>query len=115
MPWSRARDVVSREVVAPRGYNTGGATSLLTVERSTLTSRVAMGTLGAGATPTLGAVSSVRTIGDTMVHRLRIAIHKAMASCDVAGMAASSAQRTSHAANIVTSSGEMVGIAQWLG
>jgi hypothetical protein len=54
MPQICACDVVSSDVVATRGYSTGGAASLLTVGRSTLASRAVLGTLGDGATPTLG-------------------------------------------------------------
>ena len=53
---------------------------MLMVEHSTLASRVAMGTLSSGATPTLGAASSVGTFGDTMAVRSWIAI-----CSDVAG------------------------------
>jgi hypothetical protein len=111
----RARNIVSSDVVTPRGYSTGGAASLLTVEQSTLVSRVAWGTLGDGAIPTLGAASSEGMVGITILRRLRIAVCRASASCDVAGMVPLSARSTSHAANMVTLSGEMVGMAQWLG
>ena len=103
------------DVVAPRGYRTGGAASVLSVARSTLASRVAMGTLGSGVTPTLGAVSVVGTVGDAISVRSWIAVHRATASCDVMGTVPASDCRTSHAVNTVTSWGEMVGIAQWLG
>jgi hypothetical protein len=93
----------------------GGAASLLTVGRSTLASRAALGTLGDGATPILGEAASSGTAGDTMARRLRIAVRRATASCDVAGTVPSSVRSTSHAARMVTSSGEMVGVAQWLG
>ena len=88
---------------------------MLTVERSTLASRVAWGTLGDGATPTLGVTLSEGMVGDMILRRLRIAVRRATASCDVVGMVPLSACSTSHAANMVTSSGEMVGVAQWLG
>jgi hypothetical protein len=97
----RARDVVSSDVVAPRGYSTGGSASMLTVERSTLVSRVAWGTLGDGATPTLGAASSEGMVGVTISRRLRITVCRATASCDVAGMVPLSARSTSHAAKKV--------------
>jgi len=115
MPRIRARDVVSSDVLATWGYSTGGTASLLTVGRSTLASRAALGTLGDGATPTPGAAASLGTAGDTMVRRSRIAVRRATASCDVAGTVPSSARSTSHAAKMVTSSGEKVGVAQWLG
>ena len=88
---------------------------MLTVERSTLASCVARGTLGAGASPTLGAASSEGMVGDTILRRLRTAVRRATLSCGVAGMVPLSAHSTSHAANMVTLSGEMVGVAQWLG
>ena len=111
----RARDVVSSNVLAPQGYSTGGAVLLLTVERSTLASRVVWGTLGDGATPTLGAASSKGMVGNMISRKLRIAVRRATASCDMAGMVPLSACSISHAANMDTSSGEMVGVAQWLG
>ncbi len=115
MPRIRARDIVLSDVVATRGYSTGWAASLLMVGRSTLASRAALGTLGDGAPLTLGAVASSGTAGVTMARRLRIAVRSATASCEVAGTVPSSARSTSHAARTVTSSGEMVGMAQWLG
>jgi hypothetical protein len=96
MPRIRARDVVSRDVVATRGYSTGGAASLLTVGRSTLASRAALGTLGDGATLTLGAAASSGTAGDTMARRSWIAVRRVTASFDVAGTVPSSARSTSH-------------------
>ncbi len=110
-----ACNVVSSDVLAPWRYVTGGAASLLTVERSTLASRVARGTLGDGATPTLGAASSEGMVGNTILRRLLITICRMTASCDVAGMVPLSARSTSHATNMVTLLGEMVGVAQWLG
>ena len=115
MPRIRARDVVLSDVLVTRGYSTGGAASLLTVGRSTLASRAALGTLGDGAPPTLGAAASSGTTGVTMVRRLRIAVRSATASYEVVGTVPSSARSTSHAARTVTSSGEMVGVPQWLG
>jgi hypothetical protein len=115
MPRMRAFAVVLSDVVAPRGYRTGGAASVLSVERSTLASRVAMGTLVSGVTPTLRAVSVVGTVGDTISLRSRIAVRRATASCDVMGTVPASDRRTSHAVNTVTLWGEMVGVAQWLG
>ena len=112
----RACEVVSLDdVVAPRGYNTGGARLLLTVGRSTLASCVAMGTLASGATSTLGAASSEGMGGDTMARRLRIAARSLMASRPVAGIVLSRERRMLHAVKTVISSGEMVGVAQWLG
>ena len=115
MPQIRVRDVMSSNVVATRGYSTVGAASLLTVGRSTLASCAALGTLGDGATPILGAAALMGSAGNTMAQRSRIAVCRATASCDVAGTVPSSARSTSHAARTVTSSGEMVGVAQWLG
>ena len=88
---------------------------MLAVERSTLASRVVMGTLGSGVPPALGAVSLVGTVGDTIAVRSRIAVRRATASCDVMGTVPASDRRTSHAVNTVTLWGEMVGVAQWLG
>jgi len=115
MPRIRARDVVSSNIVATRGYSTGGAASLLTVGRSTLASHAVLGTLGDGATPILGAAASSGTAGNTMARRSRITVCRATALCNVAGTAPSSGRSTSHAAKTVTSSGEMVGVVQWLG
>ena len=103
------------EVAAPRGYNTVGAGLLLTVGRSTLTSHVAMGTLASGATVTLGVASSEGTGGDTIARRWRIAARSLMALCTIAGIVLPSGRRLSHAVKTVMSSGEMVGVAQWLG
>ena len=110
-----AHEVVLIDVVASRGYNTGGAGSLLMVGQSTLASRGDTGTLGSGATPTLGAASSEGMDGDKMVRRLWIAICRVMALCAMAGRVPSSTRRTSHAVNTVTLLGEMVGVAQCLG
>ena len=107
MPRIRARDIVLSDVVATRGYSTGWAASLLMVGRSTLASRAALGTLGYGATPILGAAASAGMAGGTMARRSWIAVRRVTASCN--------ARSTSHAARTVTSSGEMVGVAQWLG
>ena len=85
------------------------------MEQSTLTSCVSRGTLGDGATPTLGVAVSEGMVGDTILRRLRIAFRRATASCDVAGMVPLSARNISHTANMVTLSGEMVGVVQWLG
>jgi hypothetical protein len=85
------------------------------VDRSTVASRVAWGTLGDGATPTLEAASSEGMVGDTILRRLQIAVCRATASCNVVGMVPLSARSTSHADNMVTSLGEIVCVAQWLG
>ena len=112
----RARAVVSLDdVAAPWGYNAVGAGLLLTVGRSTLTSPVAMGTLISGATATLGAASLEGMDGNTIARRSRIAAHSLMASRAVAGIVLPSERRMSHASKMVMSSGEMVGVAQWLG
>ncbi len=115
MPRIRARNVVSNDIVAMQGYSTGGAASFLMVGRSTLASCAALGTLGHGATPILGAAASSGTAGNTMARRSRIAVRRAMALCDMAGTVPSSARSTSHATKIVMSLGEMVGVEQWLG
>ena len=107
----RARAVMSLDdVAAPQGYNTVGAGLLLTVGRSTLASCVAMGPLASGATTTLGAAG---TGGNTSARRLRIASRSLLYA--VAGIVLSSKHSMSHAVKMVMPSGEMVGVAQWLG
>ena len=88
------REVVLSDVVARWGYSTGGAASLLMLGRNTLAFHVAMGTLGAWAAPTLGAVLSDGIVGDTIARRSRIAVRKVKASSAVAGTVPSSARRT---------------------
>ncbi len=100
-----AREVVLIDVVVLRRYSTGGVALVLAVGRSTRASCEAMGSLGSGATPTLGAALSEGMVGDTMVWRSRIAACRAMASCAIAGMVPSSACRTLHAVKMVTLSG----------
>ena len=110
----RARAVMSLDdVAAPQGYNTVGAGLLLTVGRSTLASCVAMGPLASGATTTLGAALLEGTGGNTSARRLRIASRSLLYA--VAGIVLSSKHSMSHAVKMVMPSGEMVGVAQWLG
>ena len=112
----RAREVVSLDNVgAPRGYNTVGARLLLMLGWSNLASCVAMGTLTSRATATLRAALSEGTGNDTIAQRSRIAVHSLMALRAMAGIVLPRERRMSNAIKTVMSSGEIVGVVEWLG
>ncbi len=115
----QAQEVALMEVVTFFGYKDAGVGLVLMVGCNTHVPgdlvMVAGGTLGSSAAPTLRAMALGGRGGWMMACKSRIAVLQVAALLADVGMVFLSVWSTSHAARIVRSVVEVVGIVQWLG
>ncbi len=115
----QARKATLMEVVTFCEYKGAWVGLLLTVGRNNLVSgkvmMVAGGTLGSSTAPTLGSMALEGRVGLMMARKSRIAVLRSAALMAVIVMVFCSLRSMSHAAWIMRSAVEIVGIVQWPG